>query len=163
MSSFRIRPRFKQFVQGTTQDWEKTIYEGFKADQRLVASHLPGHVYVGIGQDRHFWSPQLHLTFEQDEDSVVIRGLYGPKPTLWAIFFFGYVVIGISTLFLGMWGFSRYTLGMDAAILWSVPVLLFLGAALYVAGQMGQKLGAQQMFEIHHLFESITKDKVLVG
>ena len=126
--------------------------------------HLPRHIYIKIApSSQHLWSPQLHLTFFQEGENVIVRGLYGPKPTIWAFFFFSYVIIGLFTLFIGMWGFSRWSLGMDATILWVVPILWGFGFLLYLASQAGQKMGAQQLFDIHHMYESITKEKVVVN
>jgi uncharacterized membrane protein len=105
----------------------------------------------------------LDLSFEQEGETVIVRGLYGPKPTLWVLFFFGYAIIGLLTLFLGIWGFSVWTLGGDASILWAIPGLGVAALILYLVSQAGQKLGAQQMFEIHHFYEGITKDRIIVS
>ncbi|MEP5071509.1 MAG: GTP-binding protein [Crocinitomicaceae bacterium] len=127
----------------------------------FIHSYLPGHIYVKIHPLRqHFWSPQLHLSLEQDADKVIIRGLYGPNPTVWAIFFFSYVALGILSLFLGMWGLTRWSLGMDHAILWAIPVFAVIAVILYLSAQAGQKLGAQQMFDIHHFYEAIAEDRI---
>ena len=134
-----------------------------KKDSAFTLSHLPGHIYIRIhpGQ-QHFWSPQLHLSFEQEEDDVIIRGLYGPNPTVWAIFFFGYVALGILTLFIGMWGLTRWSLGLDSSVLWAIPVFAVIALILYISAQAGQKLAAQQLFDIHHLYEDLTGDHVTV-
>lgn len=133
-------------------------------EKALIYTFLPGHVYIRINpSEQHFWSPQLHLTLLQEDEEVIVRGLYGPNPSLWAVFFFSYVAIGLLCLFVGMWGFARYSLGMEAGILWLIPVLGVLALVLYFASQAGQKMGAQQMFDIHHFYESFTKNKVLVS
>jgi hypothetical protein len=102
------------------------------------------------------------LTFEQEEDRVIVRGLYGPNPTVWAIFFFGYVALGLSSLFLGLWGLTRLSLEMDASILWALPVFGVIALILYFSAQVGQKLGAQQLFDIHHLYEDLMKEHIQV-
>ncbi len=161
MSSFRVRPRFKHLLKGDQAKIEEKIHEAVSDKAEFIATRLSGHLYIKIHPDeQHFWSPQLDLTFEQDEENVIVRGLYGPKPTLWAIFFFGYVVLGISTTFIGMWGLTRWSLGMSSMILWAIPVFVVLAAILYFSAQTGQKLGAQQMFDIHHLYEETTGDKI---
>ena len=165
MSSFKIRPRFKHTVSGKLEDLELRLLNGLaKKSDSFISNHLPGHLYIKIHPDhQHFWSPQLHLSLEQVDDNVVIRGLYGPNPTVWAIFFFGYVALGILSLFVGMWGFSRYSLGMDASILWCLPVFGAIALILYVSAQTGQKLGAQQLFDIHHLYEELMGSQVTVA
>lgn len=165
MSSFRIRPRFKHRVEHIDKDdLEKRICNALKDHKQFSYNHLTDHIYIKINlASRHIWSPQLHLSFEQEDTHVIVRGLYGPNPTVWAFFFFGYVVIGIAGLFLGMWGFSLYTLGQDASILWAIPVSGVIGLLLYLFSQTGQKLGAQQMFDIHHFYEGLTHDKIVVN
>ncbi|ELR71521.1 hypothetical protein C900_02584 [Fulvivirga imtechensis AK7] len=164
MSSFRIRPRFKQLIKAHHGDIEQKIRMALANEKQFVFKYLPGHIYIRIHPDgRHFWSPQLHLTFEQEAEYVVIRGLYGPNPSLWAVFFFGYVILGLLALFIGAWGFSLWSLGKDASMLWGIPVLGGLALLLYLASQAGQKLGAQQMFDIHHFYEQTVNGRVLVS
>ena len=151
MSSFKIRPRFKHAITANQADFEHTLIEGLKKNEFLSFQHLPGHLTIKLDPEkRHFWSPQLSLSLEQEEDTVIIRGLYGPNPTLWAVFFFGYVIIGLMALFVGMWGLAKWMLGQDYMILWLLPVMGVFAVALYISAQIGQKLGAQQMFDIHH-------------
>ena len=164
MSSFKIRPRFRQEIETQRDKIEKKILEKLKKEESLIYNHLPGHIYIKIHpNEQHFWSPQLHLSFEQDGDTVIIRGLYGPNPTIWAVFFFGYVALGILTMFVGMWGLTRWSLGLDATVLWSIPVFAVIAAVLYFSAQTGQKMGAQQMFDIHHFYEDLMGNKVKIG
>lgn len=164
MSSFNMRPRFKHTVIAVQEDLEKELLKGIKQKEAtFVFNYLPGHLYIKIHPDeQHFWSPQLHLSFEQDQDQVIIRGLYGPNPTVWAIFFFGYVILGLLALFIGMWGLTKWSLGMDYTVLWIIPILGVLALMLYFSAQAGQKLGAQQMYDIHHAYEELTGNHVKV-
>ena len=164
MSSFRIRPRFKHLIQGNKDELEGQICEALDKEGQFIYHHLDDHIYIKIHPDKqHIWSPQLHVSFEQEDEAIIVRGLYGPNPTVWAFFFFGYAVIGLVILFVGMWGFSLWSLDQDASILWVLPVMVGVGIIMYLISQAGQKLGAQQMFDIHHFYESITKDKVVVS
>ncbi len=163
MSSFRIRPRFKHFIRIDKNGLEHIILTALAQEKLFVFLHVPGHIFIKIHpSERHVWSPQLDLSFEQDGETVIVRGLYGPNPTLWALFFFGYAFIGLMALFLGIWGFSVWTLGREASVLWALPGLGVASLILYLVSQAGQKLGAQQMFEIHHFYEGITRDRIAV-
>ncbi|MEQ9468270.1 MAG: hypothetical protein RLN88_12725 [Ekhidna sp.] len=163
MSSFKIRPRFKHIYKGNKEELEKRIVENLEKDTQFVHNFLPGHVYIKIHPNhQHFWSPQLHLTLEQEDDQVIVKGLYGPNPTVWAIFFFSYVALGILTMFIGLWGLTRFSLGLDASILWTIPIFAIIAIILYFSAQAGQKLGAQQMFDIHHFYEKLSGDRVKV-
>ncbi len=157
MTSIRIRPRFKATYNITPEQVEELVAEHLKEpDCSCTAKIIPGFIVLRIlPQEQHFWSPQLSLSFEKTEDGTgtEIRGLYGPNPTVWAIFMFGYAATAILALFLSFYGFSQYTLGQDAKILWSLPILALVAVILYFVAQFGQKLGVEQTFTLHHFFE----------
>ncbi len=97
MSSFRIRPRFKERVTGTTEDFLFAIKGAI--DQNPEFTGLVSEQYCVIKiclEDRHYWSPQLTLTLEEiSEGEFEIRGLYGPKPSVWAVFFMSYAALAV--------------------------------------------------------------------
>ncbi len=164
MSSFRIRPRFKHFIKANKADLERSICAALEQEKQFVFLHVPDKLLsIKINpQERHIWSPQLDLSFEQEGENVIVRGLYGPDPRLWVIFFFGYVVIGFASLLISIWGLSVWMIGGDTTILLALPVLGFLALLLYLFSQTGQKLGAQQLFDIHHFYERVSKDRIIV-
>lgn len=166
MSSLHIRPRFKETYNLKPKDVVELVRKHLtELECGCSAKILPDFIVLNIRkQDQHFWSPQLSLSFELDEDGerTVIRGLYGPNPTVWAFFTYGYASIGILATFLGMYGFSQYSLGQEASILWSLPVLAVAALILYVVAQFGQKIGAEQMFTLHHFFEDSIGHRVHV-
>lgn len=128
-----------------------------KIDKGLVrfsTTYVEDHITLAIPAiDRHFWSPQLSLSFEETEEGTIIRGLYGPNPTVWAIFFFGYIALGILTLFALVAGSSQWMLGMGAPILWVIPVCAVVAIVMYFVAQAGQKMGAEEMYRMHHFYE----------
>jgi len=163
MSSFRIRPRFRHVIKTDKDELQRTISAALEQEKRFSFYHVPDYICVKIlPSERHVWSPQLDLSFEQEGDTVIVRGLYGPNPTLWVLFFFGYVIIGLLTLFLGIWGLSVWMIGGDTTILWAIPGLGVAALLLYFFSQTGQKLSAQQLFDIHHFYEGITHDRIIV-
>ncbi len=158
MSSIHIRPRFKERYKMKPEEVSELIEKHLKkVDSGCTAKMLETFIVLNIRPDeKHFWSPQLSLSFEKDEEDenfTIIRGLYGPNPTVWAFFTYGYAALGILATFLGMYGFSKYSLGQDAAVLWSLPILAGFALILYIVAQFGQKVGAEQMFTLHHFFE----------
>ena len=70
------------------------------------------------------------------------------------------MTLGIIGLFILVIGFSRISLGMSSGILWVIPVLLTVAAVLYIIAQAGQKIGAEQMYTLHHFFEDLIHDEV---
>ena len=167
MSSFRIRPRFQQVIASSAEAFQQHVKSQLgKPGARCVGTVIPDFIILKIPQaERHFWSPQLSLSLEEEEEEghILIRGLYGPNPSVWAIFFFGYAALGILALFAGIIGFSRLSLELEAQILWLLPVFAGMALALYVGAQAGQKIGAAQMFTLHHFLEEAIGTQVKIS
>ncbi len=151
----RIRPRI--YYQTPLSSTE--ISALFSAKLKEKKSTLDGQVVDGFAtiyptkSDQHYWSPQLTITIEGNESGSLIRGLYGPKPTVWTMFIFFYAVIGFATLMITLVGLSFLSLGKGVGILWFVPLLLLLFASLYIIAYLGQKFGHKQMVHLHHFLE----------
>ena len=110
MTSVRIRPRFKAKYRMKPEEVGELVRKHMaELDCGCSAKILPGFIVLNVRkQEEHFWSPQLSLSFEVDEENeefTIIRGLYGPNPTVWALFTYGYAALGILATFLGMYGF----------------------------------------------------------
>ena len=169
MTSFRIRPRFKV----ASEKDSDTIIEEIKEKVHDPKMHcacdvifIPGHIILKIKkEEQHYWSPQLELTLEEEEKEkgTLIKGRYGPHHNVWTLFIVLYLAIGILTLFVSILGFSRLSLGMNAPILWIVPFLFGFALLLYISSQLGQKLGAEQTFTLHHFLEELIDRKIHIG
>ncbi len=165
MTSVRIRPRFKHQIPMKSRDIQMLIQEKLKVENPICsAKQLPGYTVLKIPtKNRHFWSPELSLSFEDGENETEVRGLYGPNPTVWAVFFFGYGALGILGLFASIYGLVKVTLSGDWTIMWSLPILAILAVVLYFIAQFGQKLGVEQTFDIHHFYEEAVGVKVSIS
>ncbi len=165
MTSFRIRPRFRQIRQEDPVTIEREIKEKLKGRQREITGvFIPGHITLRIHPDhRHFWSPQLTLSLESTDDGMVINGLYGPNPTVWAVFFLGYATLGIILLIAGMLLLSQQMLGIEAPLWWIIPACIGAGLLLYLIAQAGQKIGASQMYDLHYFYQETMGEKVRIS
>jgi hypothetical protein len=164
MSSFRIRPRFKLQVNFSIEQIQKKIDSELKKENRQCSANI-NNTFITLQlpeNEIHYWSPQLRLSLEENDEGTLIRGLYGPKPSVWALFFYFYVAFGILGFFAGIYGLVQVSLDMPAPVLWTLPVLAICSVILYLFSQTGQKLGAQQMFTLHNFFESALNTKVSV-
>ncbi|GAB5525001.1 MAG: hypothetical protein Roseis2KO_28730 [Roseivirga sp.] len=166
MSSFRVRPRFNETLPLSQEEFKDNIQEALNTEEAITGSVSDTYCVLKIPVgERHYWSPQLTLTVEEDEEdngNLRVRGLYGPKPSVWAAFFMSYAAIGIIILFIGVIGMSQALLDKPAPILWGVPVLALVALILYLIAQSGQKVGAEQMFRIHHFYEGVVKHRVAI-
>lgn len=161
MTSFRVRPRFKIAIEGDPNQLTQRFKQCPFGD--CVIESVPGYVTLKVNQeDRHFWSPQLSLVLEESEDGngTEVNGLYGPNGNVWTLFAFGYMALGILITFISIIGFSQRSLGMECKILWTLPFLIGGLVILYFISQFGQKLGAEQMFTLHHAVERILDRKI---
>lgn len=166
MSSFRIRPRFREELPIKGSAYVHQLKEAIDSSTEFTGMVSDNYAVIKIPSDeRHYWSPQLALTIEpyEEKEAVFIRGLYGPKPSVWAVFFMSYAALGVLSLFVGVFGLSQIMLKKPAPILWLIPAFALVALVLYLIAQAGQKVGAEQMFRIHHFYEGLFKDKVRIS
>ena len=157
MSSFRIRPRFSQTLDlGIDEARERIVGEVNAGDHRCEVKSFPGFICLRIPEeDRHFWSPRLNLSLNAAADGKTrIEGTYGPNANVWSLFLYGYLLTGSVGLFSGTLGFAQWLIGMLPWGLWIFGVMLAIGVGLYVLAQFGQKMGAQQTFRLHQIYET---------
>jgi hypothetical protein len=162
MSSFRIRPRFSQTLDLEPDKVQARIVDYVEGGgerppgSRVEVKNFPGYVTLRIPEeDQHFWSPLLNLSLESvGEGRTVIHGIYGPNTNVWAIFLYGYLLIGSLALFAGLFGISQWAVGVKAWGLVGFAVLSGLLIGLYLLAQFGQKLAARQTYLLHLTYEA---------
>lgn len=165
MTSIRSRPRFKKTIPLEEESLKKKVSSKLKDNsQGIKGGVFSNHFHLEIvKKEQHFWSPHLNVTLEKTDEGTILRGKYGPNPTIWAIFTFGYSSLGITFLFAAMAGLVKLSLHQESQILLALPILLLLITGLYIASQTGQKLGVEQTFRIHHFLEESLETKIEIG
>jgi hypothetical protein len=157
MATFSFRPSFEITSVKTMTEVIQRVKDHLKHDiHHLEGEGMQDHITIRVrASHRHYWSPQLSVLMHDDEkeNTISIRGVYGPMPNVWTLFTISYLAIGTLSLFISIIGFSQQALGQEAPVLWVLPVLAVLAIMLYLLGQMGQKLGAAQTYAIHYFFE----------
>ena len=155
MTSFRIRPKFSVVVDRPVDDVVAGIKEGLEKDGHPFALvEIPEHLILKIkNEDQHYWSPQLNLRFETQGEHTLVKGRYEPHHNVWTLFVLCYLALGVIALFLGIIGFSRLSLGLESPVLWGLPIVILFAFGLYFVSQLGQKLGAEETFDLHHFTE----------
>lgn len=166
MSSLRIRPRFKEELPISSHTFCQRLEKAIAGHDDFTGLVSENYCVLKIAKAaRHYWSPQLTLSLEQpeeEENKTQVRGLYGPRQSVWAIFFMSYAALGVLALFAGVMGLSSLMLGKSTLILWAIPVMAAIALVLYLVAQAGQKIGAEQMFRIHHFYEDLFKHRVAI-
>lgn len=156
MSSFGFRPHFSQLLDcGPEQAQLRIVARLEAAADHCELKSFPGFMTLRIPEaDRHFWSPRLTLSLEAEGDGRTrVTGIYGPNANLWALFLYGWLLVGSALLFSGILAGVQLALGRSPWGLWIFCPATGAAIALYVMAQLGQKLGAAQTYRLHHLYE----------
>ncbi|MEO9965438.1 MAG: hypothetical protein ABJF11_06610 [Reichenbachiella sp.] len=160
---YQIRPRFRIATSiSPEQIREKLTNAISKSSDSIGGTVITGHATITLPEkDQHYWSPQLTLSFEALDGENVLRGMYSPRPAVWTMFVLFYSIIGFATLVISIMGYSFWSLGQSAAILWAVPVLLVIFLSLYLVSFLGQRTGKKQMIALHSFVEDTLEIKIL--
>ncbi len=151
-----IRPRFKIESSLKAEEVQEKIRDAINGENaNVIGRIIPGYITLHMPpEEQHYWSPQLSLSIEELQNGSLLRGLYGPRPSVWTIFVFFYAVVGFAVLVISMIGLSYITLGKSAAILWFVPFLMVIFLSLYLVAYFGKKMGYDQIVVLHRFLES---------
>ena len=154
----QIRPRFRL----TTTEKASSIADKLKTGLRSENATCKGEAHPSYAllripnKEVHYWSPQLHVTFEETEEGTVVRGMYGPKPTVWTMFVFFYALVGFAVLIVSIVGYSQYRIDGYTGLLWLIPLLLLLFFTLYAVAYFGKKKGYAHSEVLHRFFTRST-------
>lgn len=155
MTAVAVRPRFKKRCACVPSDVEQRIQKKLASPDALCVGHfVEGYIVLKIPvKDRHFWSPQLSVSIENEDGATIIRGLYGPDPAIWAFFFYGRAIVGIIAMMIAVAGFSEWWLHDDLSYFLLLPLCALVAAALWAIARFGRKIGEPQTLILHHFFE----------
>ncbi len=132
--------------------------ESTKLRGKIVGSHIV--IDVPIDQE-HFWSPQLQLTLEEEVRSTLIRGHYGPKPTLWTLFMFIHFGIALAFAIFATMLFTDISLNQDFNTSLSLTLAMpLLWVLFYLFGRWGKKKGHAQMQELDSFLKEMLQNKL---
>lgn len=157
MSSFRMRPRFSHELEGSVEETRSYIVERIEeSGADCEVKSFPGFICLRVPlEQRRLWSPRLNVSLEASgHGGTTAHGTYGPNASMWSLLLYFGLIVGSLGLFSSILGFCQWSLGMRPWGLWISGIMLGLILALYIAAQFGQKLGAQQTFRLHQIYES---------
>ncbi len=151
-----LRPRFKIEVGKNNENALKTFENSKDVQKDFVVSRVDNHVFIRIPKNKqHFWSPQLHLEIDEiNANSSEVRGLFGPKSSVWTMFmFFHFIVIGLFTM-IGVWAYSNWSLNTSYEVQLGLMLLMvILWFILYFAGRIGKSKGKEEMKQLCSFLE----------
>lgn len=152
-----LRPRFKMALDKDGNQIRALFAKAKQAQDRFQISCVDDHIFIKLPKrEQHFWSPQLHLEItESTEDSCQLNGFFGPNPTVWTMFMFLHVAVGILFMVNLTWLYSSFNLGNGIGLQIGISVVLVLvWVLLYVAGRIGKKKGKPGMRELYGFMQA---------
>lgn len=145
-----LRPRFRQRL---LKSKELALDHFVQCKKNpYILKRIDDHIIIKFNQQQaHFWSPQLHLEFiEEDANSCEVHGLFGPSPPVWTFFMF--LHFGVATLFiiLGVWAYTNISLERPYGLQLALMILMVLfWIVFYIFGRLGKRKGRPQMQELY--------------
>lgn len=162
MEKIELRPRHSMEVPISVEESIIRIRKGAELTQGDICIKVrQQHIKLEIAdKDKHYWSPELNINVDESDDGKgsVVHGVCGPKQTIWMMFTFFYGLLIFGILIIALFGFSRRSLGHSSEILYYLPILFGIIAAMYLTSKYGQRLAYDQMYQLRKLVKRAIKD-----
>lgn len=151
-----LRPRFSKDLPYSFEDTIIAFEKVKKNTKDVIVTIAEHHVFLKIPKHKqHFWSPQLDLElFEQENNTTLLKGLFGPKPAVWTLFMFLHFAVGSLFLGFGIWAYTNASLKNPYVLQMVLMVLMVIAwVVLYFAGSMGKHAGKKEMYQLYNFME----------
>ncbi|MGV0924397.1 hypothetical protein [Empedobacter tilapiae] len=163
IKSLLSRPRFKVFTHLSKQEFIDLIKKHLENNSHEYGGYANTEVaMIRVRKDKDkYWHPQLQIRIEEDEDHsnyLVVRGIIGPKPSIWTFFAFLYGLSGAIILTLGLYAISEYIVKGESTWVWSIPGAILLALGTYLASLYGHYLAKFQLGRLFHFVNSLLND-----
>lgn len=157
-----LRPRFSLEAKEEPEQLLTSFKDIGKDTKDFVVSRVDDHVFIRFPKHKQtFWTPQLHLEiYKIESQPTIIKGLYGPNPTVWTLFMFLHFLV--ATLFIGaiMWMYANISLNASYVLpLITMITLFILWFVLYFLGRLGKRKGKSEMLLLRNFFYHTLKRK----
>ncbi len=160
LNHIRNRPRFKLYTHLSPEEYETNLRkyldnhsdEFFGNINREVAT-----IFVKT-EEESYWKPNLALRIEKEDDTTVIRGIFGPSGSVWTFFMFLYFLFIVAWMTFFTLYYVEKQINTDNYP-WSLPcsfVVLVLIGLTYSAARFGQYKGKEEMEKLRRFAEEST-------
>lgn len=152
-----IRPRFELRLDQSPGDVMQRLRNRLLDCTECTGASVGHHAELFVAEsERRVWSPWLSVTAEDREGGgSKLRGRFGPHPAVWTLYLFLAFALGFALLVGVSWGYAQWAMDVTPWALYSVPVILVLGASMYGISLVGQRLGASQMASLRIALEGL--------
>lgn len=107
------------------------------------------HAELFVPEDeRRVWSPWLSVTARESDRGTIVRGRFGPHPSIWTLYLF--LAFGLSfVVLIGLtWGYAQWAMDETPWAFASAPLGALAMSGLFAVSLIGQRLGASQMVRL---------------
>lgn len=158
-NTLTIRPKFSHHSKLSKKEVIERINLALKeSNASIKGTIIDQHIILRIPlAEQHYWSPQLDLEIEENSEDSVVKGLFGPRPSVWFMYVFFYSILSFVSMIVMIMGFSQLNLGLSARILWILPITAILFILAFSTAKTGQKLGRDEMHRLYDFMMNAIK------
>ena len=157
-----LKPRFRmEVLEDQVNILNKFKNQFINADCKYCGKVVNHHVVIDVPKENnHFWSPQLHIEIEKNEENITfVKGLFGPKPTVWTLFMFFHFAVAITFFVFLVIAYSKWSLKEDFTFAMIMCIAMpILWIVLYFLGQLGKRKGYKQMLELDSFMKQVLNE-----
>lgn len=167
INAIRSRPRFKVVSKMTAEKFSEKMNIHLKNRNKVLGGYCNTEVgVIYVLQDREkYWAPELQLRIEkefQDANDISIRGVFGPRPSVWTLFMFFYGLGGAVLLTIGLYGWIELALGIGNLWVWSNFLGLLLIVGPYISAKFGQRIAKGHMDVLRTFIERVLVEEKII-
>ena len=156
MTTVRPRPRFDLGIDDPPDEVMQRLRDRLRNCPDCTGASVGHHAELFVPEsDQRLWSPWLSVTADESRGGTLLRGRFGPHPTVWTLYMFLSFALGFALLVFASWGYAQWVMEGTPWALYAAPVLIILGALLYGLSLVGQRLGADQMNDLRSSLERL--------
>jgi hypothetical protein len=158
MSTPSVRPRFEIEAEPDADDLMERVRERLPQCPHCTGVSVGRHAEIFVPDaERRVWSPWLSITADDRKNGSLLRCRFAPHPNVWTLYLFLAFALGFALLVGTTWGYAQWATDHTPWALVSVPVIVVLGGLLYLASQVGQKLGSEQMDHLRSALDELIR------
>ncbi len=160
LNHIRNRPRFKLYTDLSLEEYESNLKSYLDNNKDKFYGNINKEVatiFVKTAEES-YWKPNLALRIEKEDDTTVIRGIFGPSSSVWTFFMFLYFLFTIAWMtFFTLYYVEKQinTNNYPWALPCSFAVLALIGLT-YFAARFGQLKAKDEMGELRKFAEEST-------
>lgn len=146
MAAHLVRPRFEIEFVSDPDDVMAGIRGRLPDCPHCTGMSVGRHAELFVPEsEKRVWSPWLSVTAHEHDGGTTLTGRFAPHPNIWTLYLFCGFGLGFALLVGTTWGYAQWATERTPWALLAVPAVVISGTALYLASQLGQRLGAEQM------------------